>query len=367
MNSVLPYEIPKDEPVRFLQLIKDNIVSGCLEGRFATTVFFWTRQLNIYMDLKYPLTVDERIWFANVYYELICVDNMDSALLDQWVNSCWKLLKKDHLFDSNSINWDWRPLYHLLRETLYPQQREKVYPRQSRLVENLIKVLPFIKRFFSPSATDEIFAEFLPRLNPNSPTSTLTAFMWISSFLPTSLKDDPSEDDVAAVMLKGTFTRHPSLYWVDTLFETWSAILPSKSVDTNLLDIMASLSLEQYGRHSFYFSEHQLRYMLSSCHRWLSLPIGAGISFTKSGGISVGSKKTLSSGQIVSGMKVMTIDDTINVSPLMKRRKDRFKMLAEIIVYNLYPQELFRGQKLPHMESDIILPLLETWFQSLLA
>ncbi len=71
----------------------------------------------------------------------------------------------------------------------------------------------------------------------------------------------------------------------------------------------------------------------------MELPVGSGLSRNEAGGLSFGGKQTLSSG-ILSRRKG---DEAAGVGFFTRRKGDKFSILAEFLIYTLYPEN-FSGK-----------------------
>ena len=397
MNSVLPYcqdqpALQEQESAAYLQTIKENLTASILSADFVRGAFFWSKQLENYLDLKFQLLKSDRLWFANLFYQLMCnrsvpldpnadqsaslAESMDWSLIEHWCLMCWRMIEPYELFCNTDLEFEWRPLYFLLKEVYLPRQRQKVFPRQIRHMDTVVKFLPILKRFFvasngcGMSLVEELCDEFLSKINLELASHAFPACLaWFTAFAPVTLKTQhhitESIVDLALPKNSSQFKIHQELEWTNLIFDLWGCIVPSQTVDSCFMEILADLCSNQYGQNTFYLNESQLRFVLSNAHRVLRLPIGSGISMGEGGAVSVGSKKVLSAGNPVTGMKIASIDNICMKSSIMKRRDDYLKAVAKIIVYNIFPKSFYDHKYHPHLPSDILLPFLETWFHSL--
>lgn len=257
VNNYLPYQIDyQQEPVEYLTDIKYHLQQSIQQAEFTTTAF-WTRQLRSYLELKYPLIKQDKLILADLYYRLMINDGMDMSLYDTFVSMACRLLKKEHEFGPHDFQWDWRPLYRLIKRTLFPPQRRRVLPGQSVDASQLIRFIHKARNYFTRESTDEILAELLPEICADSLTHSLTAVTLLATFLPTNDNQRP-------------------VYWVEDCFNQWTLLSPLHTWDSNFMDLFSRLACDQYGMQTVRFTDSQMRFVFEMALRWMEFPIGTG-------------------------------------------------------------------------------------------
>lgn len=129
------------------------------------------------------------------------------------------------------------------------------------------------------------------------------------------------------------------------------------------MDFFARLAEHQFGR--FFFTEDhvsaffalslvisiKIRHIMDIGLRWLEIPIGTGLSKNASGGLILNGKNLLSSGN----QRLKSFEEPAGVAMILKRKRDKFKLLAQLMIYTIYPEN--NG----HLSS---LPFLHYFFQA---
>jgi proteasome activator subunit 4 len=267
VNQLLPYQIDyQAEPVAYLADIKHHLKQSVEQAEFTTTAF-WTRQLRSYLELKYPLPKADKQLLAQLYYQLLITDGLDMSLLDTFVTMACRLLKKEYEFQPHDFEWNWRPLYRLIRRSLFPPQRRRILPGQTVDASQLIRFIHKARRYFAAGAADEILAELLPELSADSLTDSLIASTLLATFLPTVSR------------LPIQLSDSKPFYWVQDCFNIWTLLNPLQTWDSNFMDLFSRLACDQYGMQTVRFTDTQMRFVFEMGLRWMEFPIGTGAGF----------------------------------------------------------------------------------------
>lgn len=95
-NATLPYlssDAITAEHQILLADIKSGLAAAVLAQDIAPGVVYWIKQLNTFLDLKYPLPTQDRRDFAELLYKLALSPGLDHALLEVFVTTCCHLIK----------------------------------------------------------------------------------------------------------------------------------------------------------------------------------------------------------------------------------------------------------------------------------
>jgi proteasome activator subunit 4 len=93
LNSNLPYETLADGE-KWLKNICQGLFNCVKAGNYAPGVLFWTRSLNTFLNLKYTLSLEQRCDFANLFYSLIHVPQLDTFLVELFAATATNLLRQ---------------------------------------------------------------------------------------------------------------------------------------------------------------------------------------------------------------------------------------------------------------------------------
>ncbi|KAI9330364.1 hypothetical protein DFJ73DRAFT_858866 [Zopfochytrium polystomum] len=332
-NRALPYDVSTHE-LEFLAEIKEGLAASALAGDYAAGCYHWARRLNVFLSLKYQLPAVERMHLAKLLYDLMVLPELSSDLVEQFADIAAKLIKKKYILKADcGLQFEWKPLWDIIRRTSFPHRRERVLPAS---VGHLVAVINFVKqarRFFPPSATKEILEEFVPDLNPHNADHVRNILMQLSLFMPVGGPPPPAPDGITGV---------PPFYWVPTLFSVWSFV---KGAATKpLIDLLSRLAKAQVGSPwNVGWTEEQVSEVFTTVGRGFDLPIGSG---------SNGSALAARGGR--GGPAKMDSSE-----------KSRIKSFARFIVYTIYAEEQIdehsTSRRPPRLHS---LKRLETFIQS---
>lgn len=149
---------------------------------------FHVRQLISYMDSKFPLSLQDRAFFARLLLDMIMEPTLHVHLQVQWFDLLIRLLRKKGMDEFLVI--EWRPLYNLLIRYHFGSERNVFmqYGDRSRHASSLKYVVMNSRKYFPKTATAEIFAELRPNLYP-SDVMFFRAQALLCLFLPANAPD----------------------------------------------------------------------------------------------------------------------------------------------------------------------------------
>ncbi|KAG0349377.1 hypothetical protein BG004_007004 [Podila humilis] len=143
LHNILPYGNDlATEASEMLSNIIHHLGLALKAEDWAPGAMYWSKQLGVYLDLKYSLPLETRVGLAKVFFELTIAPGMDSTMVELWSVQCRRLIK-----------------------------------------------------FFPHESADEILEEFLPKMATGNLPELLKAQTYLSTFLPTDAKrgKDPRE------------------------------------------------------------------------------------------------------------------------------------------------------------------------------
>jgi len=91
---------------------------------------YWVKQLNGYLDLKYPLPRESRASLARLLYEMVTTPGMDSALVEIFANCCIRLCKKKKKLSPEDLTLPWEPMYDMIHETFFSKEPAEVFDQR---------------------------------------------------------------------------------------------------------------------------------------------------------------------------------------------------------------------------------------------
>ncbi|KAJ1516979.1 Proteasome activator complex subunit 4 [Coelomomyces lativittatus] len=283
--------------------------------------------------MKYPLNLDDRVYFIRLYYELIILPSMPPILLDVWVNILSRLLKKKKLLQpvEQSLVFDWRPIYNLVHRTIYRKQTASQIPySHNKSTFSLAKALDHLTFYFSIESADEIMEILskkfsLHRLEP----TLLTACLW-NLFMP---------------------PRHTTRKHITLIFELWSQFMNINTLDALLLDWVSRVALEQ---PEFPWQPQELQHLFTVGLQILDLPVGSSavtttISSSNSSSSSNVPSYSTSPISITTFLHVessrMELISMINSFISKKKMFDPLRAFARIAIYTIHSLQSFQFLK----------------------
>ncbi|KAI9254007.1 hypothetical protein BY458DRAFT_521472 [Sporodiniella umbellata] len=335
-SQSLPYfSSINNEAGDWLLEIQSNLVL-CVEAKdYATGTVAWIRRLTSYLDMKHTLPRQLRASIAKLMYELTVTPGMDPALIELWATTCIRLIRNRDRLDSVDLQIEWRPIYELINETLFPKSRERTLISESKMISPVLKLAELSQRFFSPNAAYEILSEFLPKFTIHSIADAILSQGYLALFLP--------------VEYSTTHTMGPHDY-LPTLFSLWSLITCSSAYDaqfTYLISRIAEFNLPYGTLDVGLFTKQQIQSVFTVGMKMMSLPVGTRSDGTSSTGGAAGGATT---GYGASGIR---IDSKAGSALLLRKKPEKFKALARFIVYTIMEDEDKRSYTLTSLAEMI--------------
>ncbi|KAI8818081.1 uncharacterized protein EV422DRAFT_538673 [Fimicolochytrium jonesii] len=277
-RATLPYNIDGDGEA-MLREIKQGVATAVAAADYAPGCFRWFKRLKSYLELKYPLSLDDRANFALILNELICIPEMDLNVVGFFAILLAKLIKRKEDIPSDRITLKWRPLYKRIKDLSTPKDISRVSMGSAAVAGAVASVVSRGNRFFPPEATQEILEELLPRINAHETGWLAVAKALLAMLLPTE-KPPPLPES-----LKSTAGVAP-FFWVPTLFSLWSLSRGSGPEISMFLELLSRLVEDQAPcPYNVNFSEAQVRQVFAAGLGTLQLPVGSGTNAnTASGG-----------------------------------------------------------------------------------
>lgn len=169
----------------------------------------------------------------------------------------------------------------------------------SKLIGTVLRLIGYAQRFFSPNATKEILAEFLPKFTTHSVPEAIRVQGYLVLFLPVEYHKD--------------HTIHADDY-LPTIYSLWSTITCSPTYDaqfTYLVSRIAEFNMGQ-GDEIGLFTKQQVKAVFTTGLRMMNLPVGS-----RSDGSSAGLGNGTTTGYGSQGLRV----DSKAGSALLLRKK----------------------------------------------
>ncbi|RUS15521.1 hypothetical protein BC937DRAFT_92354 [Endogone sp. FLAS-F59071] len=356
-------------------------IAICVKARdWSPGCLFWVKRLNSYMDLKHAVPRPIRAKLAKLLFELVVMPGMDTALVEIWANACVRLIKKKMKLGPEDLILPWGPLYLMIDRTFFPKSRQRTlisesYPSglggtsdgygarsyfgmpwaffetgsqhlcngsillppshltHSKQIGSVFRLAEHAQRFFPASATEEILAKFLPKFNTHSVSEALTSQAYIVLLLPTQA---PNHSITHAPLPSPVLALTPRDY-LPTIFTLWAMLTNSYTYDAQFLDLVARVAEANVGVQGAaegeldagLFTAGQVRTVFSVGLRIMELPVGSKADGSSGGGAGGG----MSTGYNGIGVRV---DFRGGNALFLKRKQDKFKMLARFIVFTMY-------------------------------
>ncbi|KAI8616672.1 hypothetical protein BC830DRAFT_1117031 [Chytriomyces sp. MP71] len=269
----------------FLASIRDGIAASVSVGNYASTVF-WVRKLNIYLTLKYDISPIDRAQFSQLLVPL-CVlpkDQTDTVHGSVIASTAVRLLKKKEV--EMKFDLEWRPIWEAIKAVLFPRGRDRVFFADAGYAGELLKLVREARRFFPPSATLEIFEEFLPDMNPHNLHHMQRISDVFTRFLPSTTIPTPPRNFAV------TAPNAPAFFWVPTIFSLWSLVSGSSELDLAYISVLARLAEDQVANpRDCGWTHAMIDTIFAVGLRDLELPVGSG-DIPNRGRTSGGSSKS---------------------------------------------------------------------------
>lgn len=205
----------------------------------------------------------------------------------------------------------------------YPKKKKKkrnlINQTFRKLLGAVLRLTGYAQRFFSPTATQEILDEFLPKFTVHSISEATRAQGYIALFLP--VENQPHYTTLAQDYLP-------------TIFSLWSIFTYSPSFDTQfaiLVSLIAEFNLDQGNSDIGLFTKQQVKTVFTTLLRMVNLPVGSRSDGSSSVGGAAGGTTT------GYGSQGVRVDTKAGSSLILRRRPEKFKALARFVVYTIIP------------------------------
>ncbi|TPX30864.1 hypothetical protein SmJEL517_g05679 [Synchytrium microbalum] len=335
-NELLPYSTGNDN---HLQAIIDGLSVEAASGNYAPGVTGWTKHLVAHLDLKLPISEQDRAKIGWLLFTLVINPKMGTALVESYASIIVRLVGKEKFIASTALQLPWRPLYEILKKVFLPKQKDRSLPGAAQHLYSIVKLVEHARRFFPPTAASEILEEMLPNISsPTAPTAAIYQTL-MCLFLPTNSIPPQVLTDNSA----------PPLYFLPTIFSSWQTFTYA-GLDTIYFDFLSRVAKDQVGSpENTRWTEDQVKSMFTVALKNMDLPIGSGTQGI-SGNRGAGS-----------GLK---IDGGIDMMESLK--KNKFEAFAKFIVYTIYPPAQ-EGKPAPPPTNTLnalaqLLQAIETYF-----
>ncbi|KAI8915629.1 hypothetical protein EDD86DRAFT_186399 [Gorgonomyces haynaldii] len=216
---------------------------------------FKSNQADIrYLSIKYTLTKNDRIWFAQLYLFLL-QSTQDLDLLSLFSTVTTKLIQNEKLIDDHDLVIDWKPLHTLLENLTYPKQKDIDFPKISTTMRDVVKLVIASRRFFEPASFQLIMEHNLPFIDLGNLNDALARIALLTLCLPT--------------------TKAPPTGWLNGLFSIWSLYCNVTVFDMQFIELFGRLSKDQRDSPlNISWTPDQIKTMYNGAIRTFDLPVG---------------------------------------------------------------------------------------------
>ncbi|PCH33392.1 ARM repeat-containing protein [Wolfiporia cocos MD-104 SS10] len=196
----LPYSIePNSQMQQLLDLILLRIAQ-CVEAKdYDTGLLQWDSMLSYWAMLKYPIPKEKRIALAKLYFHVCTTPGMPNHVVAAGCDSLQLLTRSKKKLSIEDMRLPWKPIFKILSKDLFLTRRQFEISQTSWYMGYIAENT---RRFFHPSAIDEMLSTFLPMMKGPSLSSILASQYYMLTFLPIS---------------------HPQSY-IPMLFRLWESI-----------------------------------------------------------------------------------------------------------------------------------------------
>ncbi|CAG8507014.1 6948_t:CDS:10 [Ambispora gerdemannii] len=312
----LPYVSTfEGEPEVFLQRIVENLCLTAKAQDWGPGCMHWVKQLNGYLDLQYPLTRETRVVLARIMFELSTASGIDPSRGEVYASICMRLLKKKEKIGPEDLTLPWKPLFEIIDRTFFPKNRQKTLISESKQIKSIVRLVDYAQRFFPPETSEEILKKILPIYNANSLGDAFVVQAYLVHFLPTR----PSADG-----------EYLATKWLSTIFSLWYLIPGSLIYQTEFLDLVARVAEDNVmmdlndPNMIGVFTKDQVRTVFATGSKMMDIPVGSANSGSGRGTPIVG--------------WASKVDMRAGSAMLLRKKGDKFKMMAKFIVFTMFPQ-----------------------------
>ncbi|ORX46182.1 hypothetical protein BCR36DRAFT_332117 [Piromyces finnis] len=309
VNTQLPYDIPNEE--EYLKTIKKNIALSILSKSYTEEAYYWFKELNRYIDLRYELPEKDRVYFAKITYDLSVSPKLETSMVEFYSSFCFKLIKKKKYFKKEKLELPWRPLYNLIKKIIKMNEKQRILLSEGAKINSLLRLLAYSRRYFTSDCTEEIIKEFLNNFNPHTYFHTILCQMIFELFIDTS-KPPPKPDYIPEDA--------PPFYWVKPIFALWTQMKLVEQYELNFINLISRLASDQVSTPwNVQWTEEQISFIFSIGLNMMELPVGTNYASNDRGSLHY----------------IEYRHSTF--LKYKKNKKDKFKTLARFIIYTIWP------------------------------
>eukprot|EP00040_Diaphanoeca_grandis_P028219 m.163095 g.163095 ORF g.163095 m.163095 type:complete len:1879 (-) comp31279_c0_seq2:255-5891(-) len=258
-NRHLPYASSIDEEAKENF---DSICKGLAEvvghRLLQPGLKFWCSRLTDHIQLyKYSFTHKQHVHLIKTLFSLFWLDDLDPTLQERISNVLRRLIKKQDILPSDSLEIAWRPFYNLLTKYYFGKLRRSVAIHK-QLCDSVVKLARDSRRFFPKEATSEILCQLRPFLCPHDETC-FQAVAFLSLFLPTM-----GQSPAAA-------SPH-YLCWIDEMIGIWQWVNNSPDWDFAFFLLFSRVAYDNPGKLD---GNPNIEWIFNRVLASLALPVGS--------------------------------------------------------------------------------------------
>jgi proteasome activator subunit 4 len=261
-SKFLPYKVEDN----WIEAVKSDFATK-LQAENLNGIADCFGNLRLYLDCSYKLDLQDRIYFAKIFYSMSCSQVLQIDLSKQFGDFCVVLIRDEKEMPTEALELDWRPLYDTIYRAMYPKHG-RTYHSVANSISALTKLISHASRFFKHNSTHEILQEILPKLNIHDVNNWTHYLALLTIFLPVNQPPLPAKD-----------VNYNGFYWVPTLFNLWGRVVNSSTLDMLFLDLFSRLAKSQISNpNSIGWSHSHISMIYALGTRMLNLPVGSGSS-----------------------------------------------------------------------------------------
>ncbi|KAG6897919.1 hypothetical protein C0992_009071 [Termitomyces sp. T32_za158] len=215
--SSLPYAIePYHKMIELLDFIILRIIQ-CVEAKdYEVGLYQWDSMLTYWCMLKYPIPKDRRVQLAKLYFLVSTIPGMPTNVVATCADAFYNLTRSEKKITIEDMRLPWKPIYEILQSDLFLKRRQFEYTQLSWCMGYIASLA---RRFFSPSAIEEMLQTFVPQLDGTQLNCILAPQYYLLTFLPLT---------------------HPQSY-LPMLFRMWESV-NSYMYDDRMLHFLSKLA-----------------------------------------------------------------------------------------------------------------------------
>ncbi|RVD82965.1 uncharacterized protein DFL_007372 [Arthrobotrys flagrans] len=269
-TQYLPYECETEEVrLRNLEEIIKRLYIAVEAGDFAPGALHWTRELRLWLQMKFDLPRHTRAKLVKLFYNLALSRGLTLSVSERFASMFMLLTKRKHyLKPGNDLYLDWYPLYRELKIFILPQETGFINTTHvKRNVRTLTKMCTFCQLYTSPVEIPRMLEEFLPYYSLSHPEGAFIVVGLLNLLMPTTPPPPTFPDGQPEAYLPG-------------LFHMWALGSRSRVFDVNFLDLLSRLARDslpashvQFGSYGI-FTKEQSATIFTAVLRLLEIPVG---------------------------------------------------------------------------------------------